>query len=133
MSISKTVGEKPLSQKLLLEFTSGNQHDNIEHNLKCTDPVAKAPRHNAGSLGSTPGQGTGSHVPQLRSGAAKYVNKTNKYIFFFFFLKLTYMPKYMVRIRGKINTFCPSYHANCNYRPFQHREQCDPRMVESKW
>ena len=35
------------------------------------DPVAKTLRLPAGSLGSVPGQGTGSHMPQLRPGAAK--------------------------------------------------------------
>ena len=30
---------------------------------------------NAGGPGSIPGQGTRFHMPQLRSGAAKYINK----------------------------------------------------------
>ena len=29
-------------------------------------PVARTPAPNAGGLGSIPGQGTGSHMPQLR-------------------------------------------------------------------
>ena len=73
----------------LLEFTSGNQHDNIEHNLKCTVPVAKTPCSQCREPGFNSWSGNWIPCDTTKIWCSQ-VNKINIYIyiyiyFFFFF------------------------------------------------